>query len=158
VTTHLIKRLPDLSINTVELATDDPITYDYNKFIGSIDTSYDITIIHGLYTLYSPTLRQYANIKVFVDCDSDTRLNRLITREVLQSGKELTDILNIYLTDYKVNHTKYIENTRSYADVRIKSDDGLGIELIVDGIMGNEKGRGEKVELDIYKERFYEVG
>lgn len=58
----------------------------------------NILLVGGLYALYDKSLRDKAIMKVFVDCDADTRLSRWILRDVKEQGQDLETILNEYLT------------------------------------------------------------
>ena len=77
----------------------------------------DIIIIEGILCLYPEELRKLMDIKIFVDCDSDIRLSRIITRDISERGKSITDTITRYKKTVKPSHLQFIEPSKRYADV-----------------------------------------
>ena len=61
---------------------------------------HEVLIIEGILCLFNKELRDLMDIKVFVDCDSDLRLSRVIQRDIKERGRDVTEVLNRYEKPY----------------------------------------------------------
>ncbi|CCH46307.1 hypothetical protein BN7_5899 [Wickerhamomyces ciferrii] len=95
-----------------------------------------LILIYGLYSLYNKELRNLATMKLFIDCDADTRLSRWISEDVLQKKNPLGDLLEHYINTARPEFNEFIFPTKEFADVILPSDQETnGISLICDGIL-----------------------
>ena len=78
-----------------------------------------VIIIEGIMTLINKKLRDLMDLKIFVDTDSDERLIRNITRDVVERGRTVEMVLQRYLDVLKPMHEQLIEPTKKYADLII---------------------------------------
>lgn len=78
-----------------------------------------VIIIEGIMTLFDKKLRDLMDLKIFVDTDSDERLIRNITRDVVERGRTVDMVLDRYLNVLKPMHEQFIEPTKKYADLII---------------------------------------
>ena len=78
-----------------------------------------VIIIEGIMTLFDKKLRDLMDLKIFVDTDSDERLIRNITRDVVERGRTVDMVLERYLNVLKPMHEQFIEPTKKYADLII---------------------------------------
>ncbi len=78
-----------------------------------------VLIIEGILCLTNKTLRNLMDIKVFVDCDSDIRLSRVIMRDILERGRNVEQVLNRYEKTVRPSHLQFIEPTKRFADIII---------------------------------------
>jgi len=78
-----------------------------------------IIIIEGILIFYNPTLRDLCDVKIFVEADDDIRLIRRINRDINERGRDIEEVLNRYQNTLKPMHNKFIEPSKSYADVII---------------------------------------
>ena len=78
-----------------------------------------VIIIEGIMTLIDPRLRDLMDLKIFVDTDSDERLIRNITRDVVERGRTVDMVITRYLDVLKPMHEQFIEPTKKYADIII---------------------------------------
>ena len=78
-----------------------------------------VIIIEGIMTLINKKLRDLMDLKIFVDTDSDERLIRNITRDVVERGRTVDMVLERYLNVLKPMHEQFIEPTKKYADLII---------------------------------------
>ena len=78
-----------------------------------------VIIIEGIMTLINKKLRDLMDLKIFVDTDSDERLIRNITRDVVERGRTVEMVLQRYLDVLKPMHEQFIEPTKKYADLII---------------------------------------
>lgn len=79
----------------------------------------EVLIIEGILCLTHPQLRDLMDIKVFVDCDSDVRLSRVIRRDMEERGRNVTEVLQRYEKTVRPSHLQFIEPTKRFADIII---------------------------------------
>ncbi|MCG6188406.1 uridine kinase [Maribellus maritimus] len=82
-------------------------------------TPQKVLIIEGILCLTSKALRNLMDIKVFVDCDSDIRLSRVIMRDILERGRNVKQVLTRYEKTVRPSHIQFIEPTKRFADIII---------------------------------------
>lgn len=76
-----------------------------------------VVIIEGILILQNPELRDLMDIKVYVDADSDDRLIRVISRDIEERGRSVSNVLERYQKTVKPMHLQFIEPTKRYADI-----------------------------------------
>lgn len=75
-----------------------------------------IIIVEGLFALYSEPIRTSADLKIFVDLDSDERLVRRIDK-FMARGQTKQEVTDRYIDTVRFRHNELIEPTRWHADV-----------------------------------------
>eukprot|EP00051_Salpingoeca_urceolata_P012851 m.160116 g.160116 ORF g.160116 m.160116 type:complete len:245 (-) comp17620_c0_seq2:1959-2693(-) len=78
----------------------------------------DVILLDGIFALFHRELRALADLMIFVELDSDTRLARRVTRD-MSRGRPLEDILMTYTNDVKPSFDEFIMPTKRFADVII---------------------------------------
>jgi uridine kinase len=78
-----------------------------------------IIIVEGILIFTCEKLREMMDIKVFVDADADDHLSRVISRDIVERGKNVDQVLRRYEQTVKPMHLQYIEPTKRYADIII---------------------------------------
>ena len=76
-----------------------------------------VVVIEGILVLYDPELRAMMDMKVFVDCDPDLRLSRVIKRDILERGRDIQQVLHRYVETVRPSHLQFIEPTKRFADI-----------------------------------------
>ncbi len=76
-----------------------------------------VVIVEGILVLTNPELRKLMDIKVFVDCDSDVRLARVIQRDIIERGRDVIKVLKRYEKTVRPSHLQFIEPTKRFADI-----------------------------------------
>ena len=98
-------------------------TYSFITCTRADETKYveprEVLIIEGILCLTSKALRNLMDIKVFVDCDSDLRLSRVIQRDMQERGRNVEQVLKRYETTVRPSHIQFIEPTKRFADIII---------------------------------------
>ncbi|MDO4814051.1 MAG: uridine kinase [Gemella sp.] len=126
-------------------SVDMPI-YDYVNHTRSSETKHQeakgIIILEGLFGLYSKTLRDQLDIKIFVDTPSDIRILRRLLRDMKERGRSVESVISQYLTSVRPMHEQYIQPTRQYADIVIP--DGGYNDIAVDILLTKIKSILEK--------------
>ena len=82
----------------------------------------EVLIIEGILCLFNKKLRDLMDIKVFVDCDSDVRLSRVIQRDTEERGRDVSEVLERYEKTVRPSHLQFIEPTKRYASVIFQVD------------------------------------
>ncbi len=98
-----------------------------------------VIIIEGILVLFDQELRDLMNMKVFVDCDSDLRLSRVICRDIEERGRDVHDVLKRYEDTVKPSHLQFIEPSKRYADIIIPEggNNKVAIHLLTNFIKQN---------------------
>ena len=93
----------------------------------------DVLIIEGILVFFYPKIRDLCQMKLFVDCDADTRLSRRVLRDMKEFNRPLEQILNYYQKFVKPAFEEFCLPTKKYADVIIPrgSENTVAINLIV---------------------------
>ncbi|MBC7320026.1 uridine kinase [bacterium] len=78
-----------------------------------------ILIIEGIFALYYEELRALADLKLFIDAESDERFIRRLQRDIFERGRTIESVISQYLTTVKPMHDAYVEPTKKYADIVI---------------------------------------
>ncbi|WP_372641923.1 uridine kinase [Ancylomarina sp.] len=101
----------------------------------------EVVIIEGILALTQPELRDLMDIKVFVDCDADDRLNRVIKRDIVERGRSVDKVLARYEDVLKPMHLQFIEPTKRYADIIVPQggNNHVAIDILTQFIQKNLK-------------------
>lgn len=101
----------------------------------------EVVIVEGILTLTQPELRDLMDIKVFVDCDADDRLNRVIKRDIVERGRSVEKVLARYEETLKPMHLQFIEPTKRYADIIVPQggNNHVAINILTQFIQKNLK-------------------
>lgn len=111
--------------------------YDYTIHTRSKETTRispsKIILIEGILVLEDKKIRDITDTKVFIDADSDVRLQRRILRDTKERGRSLESVLEQYIKQVKPMHEKYVEHTKKYADIIIPrgAKNSKGIEILI---------------------------
>lgn len=111
--------------------------YDYTIHTRSKETTRispsKVILIEGILVLEDKKIRDITDTKVFIDADSDVRLQRRILRDTKERGRSLESVLEQYIKQVKPMHEKYVEPTKKYADIIIPrgAKNSKGIEILI---------------------------
>jgi uridine kinase len=96
----------------------------------------DVLIVEGILVFYYPKIRELFQMKLFVDCDADTRLSRRVLRDMGEYNRDLEQILAYYTKSVKPAFEDFCLPTKKYADVIIPrgAENQVAINLIVQHI------------------------
>jgi uridine kinase len=81
--------------NSVQIPVYDKMSYRTmdESITISRETIPDVIILEGILVFYYPKIREMCNMKLFVDCDADTRLSRRVKRDMEEYKRPLEHIL-----------------------------------------------------------------
>ena len=91
-----------------------------------------IIIVEGILVLSHAQLRDMMDIKVFVDCDSDLRLSRVIKRDIVERDRDVEQVLERYEETVRPSHLQFIEPTKRFADIIVPQggDNKVAIQIL----------------------------
>lgn len=96
-----------------------------------------VLIIEGILCLAKKALRELMDIKVYVDCDSDIRLSRVIHRDIEERGRDVNQVLSRYKKTVRPSHLQFIEPTKRYADIIVPQGgkNKIAIQILTNHIL-----------------------
>lgn len=98
-------------------------TYSYLTCTRQAETIHvepkEVVIVEGILALCDKKLRSQMDLKIFVDADSDERLIRVISRDVIERGRTAEAVMERYTRVLKPMHLQFIEPCKRYADLII---------------------------------------
>lgn len=112
-------------------------TYSYITCTRGEDTvkvePAQIIIIEGILIFTNSELRKLLDILVYVDADPDDRLVRVISRDIIERGKSVENVLERYEKTVKPMHLQFIEPTKRYADLILPQGghNKVGIDILI---------------------------
>jgi uridine kinase len=139
----LVKQLRELKAGH---AIDQP-TYSYLTCTRQPETVHvepsDIIIVEGILIFTCQKLMKEMDIKVFVDADDDDRLMRVITRDIVERGKNVEWVIDRYTKTVKPMYLQFIAPSKRYADIIVPQGghNKVAINVLLSGIrkMAREK-------------------
>ena len=132
----LVKQLRDLKEGK---AIDQP-TYSYITCTRQPETVHvepaDIIIVEGILIFTCKELMDELDIKVFVDADDDDRLMRVITRDIVERGKNVEWVIDRYTKTVKPMYLQFIAPSKRYADIIVPQGghNKVAINVLLSGI------------------------
>ena len=125
--------------------------YDFKNKKRSNETkkieSCQIIILDGLLCFHDSSIRNFLDLKIFIDTDNDTRYAETICKEI-EKNNNLIEISQNYFDKIKPSHNNFII-TKKFADLVLPNETGhqTAIELIMnylklllDRVNNNQKG------------------
>ncbi|HBH13320.1 MAG TPA: uridine kinase [Clostridiales bacterium] len=93
----------------------------------------EIIVLEGILIFYDKRIRDFLDIKIFVDTASDIRLVRRIVRDMNERSRSIDSILIQYMETVRPAHEQFIEPTKKYADIIIPEGGNnlVAIDLMV---------------------------
>ena len=139
----LVQQLRELKAGK---AIDQP-TYSYITCTRQEETVHvepsDIIIVEGILIFTCKELMDELDIKVFVDADDDDRLMRVITRDIVERGKNVEWVIDRYTKTVKPMYLQFIAPSKRYADIIVPQGghNKVAINVLLSGIrkMAREK-------------------
>lgn len=93
----------------------------------------EIVIVEGILILEDPRIREFLDIKIYVDTDADVRIIRRMVRDINERGRTMESVINQYLNVVKPMHNQFTEPTKKFADIIIPEGghNKVAIDIIV---------------------------
>lgn len=97
----------------------------YTRVGTKIDYPKPVIILEGMLVLHYPEIRKIIDKAIYLDSSENTRVHRMIERDISERNRTQEMVINQYNRDIKIMHNKYVETQKQYADVIINSDSDL---------------------------------
>ena len=81
-----------------------------------------VIIVEGILVLEERKIRDCADVKIFVQCDDDTRFARRLKRDIEERGRDLDSVISQYLSTVKPMFNKFVNPSSRHADIIIPND------------------------------------
>lgn len=96
----------------------------------------DVVIVEGILLFADERVRNLFDLKVFVETEDDVRILRRMERDIQERGRDVSSVIEQYLTTVKPMHNLYVAPSIRYADVIIpgESDTSNVVKLILAGL------------------------
>ncbi len=126
------------------LASGHPIrrpVYDYTTHTRSSNTvdvdPLRFVVIEGVLALHHPDIREKMHLRVYVECDDDTCLQRRIDRDVRERGRSEESVIRQFNDTVRPMSDRYVRPTRQYADIIIRGDQDVApsVDVIVEALV-----------------------
>ena len=88
-----------------------------------------ILIVEGILILNYPKLRSMFDLKVYVDAESDMRMERRVSRDITERGRTPEEVLSRYIKTLKPMHQQFIKPMKVHADVVIENHQNKPLNL-----------------------------
>ncbi len=114
----------------------DFVIHNRSKTTEIINPS-NIIIIEGILTLAIEDIRNFCDIKLYVDTPDDIRFIRRLKRDIDERGRDVKSIIDQYLTTVRPMHISFVERSKAYADLIIPEGgkNNIAIDFIVTKIL-----------------------
>ena len=88
-----------------------------------------ILILEGILIMNYPKLRSLLDLKVFIDTNTDMRMERRVNRDISERGRTPKEVMDRYLNTLKPMHDQFIEPMKIHADMVIENHENASINL-----------------------------
>jgi uridine kinase len=81
-----------------------------------------IILVDGLWLLRRPALRRSFTLRVFIDCPTQVRLQRRLTRDLVSRGRTRTSVQKQFRETVQPMHARFVAPQKRWADVILPAD------------------------------------
>jgi uridine kinase len=78
-----------------------------------------VILVEGILIFAEMALRDFFDVKIFVDTDPDLRFIRRLQRDISERGRTTESVIKQYLATVRPMHLDFVEPSKRYADVII---------------------------------------
>jgi uridine kinase len=107
--------------------------YDFTTHTRKHDTvkveARDIIVVDGILIFAINEVCELFDIKIFIDEEADVRLLRRLQRDVTERGRTIESVARQYLETVRPMHIKYVEPSKSKADIVLRHGDSEQIVI-----------------------------
>jgi len=91
-----------------------------------------IVVVEGIFVFYFEEVAKLLDLKVYIDAKEYIKLQRRITRDRVERGYDLDDVLYRYTNHVAPTYEKYIKPYKNDADIIIPNNNHFerGLEVI----------------------------
>ena len=97
-----------------------------------------LILIEGLFVLHQGSLRLQLDLRIYLDADPETRLQRRVSRDLKERGRSKESVLHQYEKTVLPMHRDYIEPSSRHADLVLPygGDATSAVALVVSELRG----------------------
>ena len=97
-----------------------------------------LILIEGIFVLHHESLRSQLDLKIYLDADPETRLQRRVRRDLKERGRSKESVLRQYEKTVLPMHRDYVEPSSQHADriLPYGGDATSAVELVVSELRG----------------------
>lgn len=105
-----------------------------------------VLIVEGLFALWRPELREWLDLRLYLDAPDDERVIRRFLRDARERGGDLERSAAWYRQDVQPNFAVYTESSRRYADLVIpwREKNMIAVTAVADWITSELARRAAK--------------
>ncbi|WP_246428046.1 uridine kinase family protein [Paenibacillus phyllosphaerae] len=98
-----------------------PDSIDFPKMMEDLlraanDAETEVVLVEGILVLAHPPLREWLDLKLYVECQADERIVRRIDR-FMKKGFDYQDIVTEYVDIVRHRHDEFVEPSKWHADL-----------------------------------------
>lgn len=115
--------------------------YDFTRHVRIQTTELahpkTVILIEGILVLAIPALREFLDVKIFVDTDADLRFIRRLRRDMDERGRSLESVVEQYLATVRPMHLEFVESSKRWADIIIPEGgyNTVALDLVISRIV-----------------------
>ena len=102
-----------------------------------------VVLVEGILIFSDKKLVDQLDVKVFVEADSDIRLMRRISRDTVERGRSVDEVMSQYLSTVRPMHEEFVEPSKRRADVIVHSLDGNSTSVAMQMIVNHVKNEAD---------------
>jgi uridine kinase len=93
----------------------------------------ELIIVEGLFTLSNETIREFMDMKIFVEVEMTDRLDRIIARDTKERGRDDRAIKKRFLETVQPMHEEFVQPSKEFAELVVDgSDTKIAADKIID--------------------------
>lgn len=89
-----------------------------------------IILFEGIFTLFDKTIREFLDIKCFLDIDSDIRFTRRLHRDVKERGRSLESVIEQYYQTVRPMYQKYLAPQEQFSDFTVGEETDIAAKIL----------------------------
>jgi uridine kinase len=92
-----------------------------------------VILVEGILVLAEAALREYMDLKVFVDAEADVRILRRMERDINERGRSLASVRDQYYHTVRPSYEQFIAPSKQHADLIVPrgGENDAAVEVIV---------------------------
>ena len=122
-------------------------TYDFTEHARTTEVTMvapkKVVLVEGILIFSDKKLVDQLDVKVFVEADSDIRLMRRISRDTVERGRSVDEVMSQYLSTVRPMHEEFVEPSKRRADVIVHSLDGNSTSVALQMIVNHVKNEAD---------------
>ena len=86
-----------------------------------------LLIAEGIFALHFDEICNTADLKIFINAEEETMLNRRMDRDCIQRGRTPESVHEQFMRFVVPTHRKFVRPGRNKADIVVRSEDGIDV-------------------------------